>query len=423
MALSISQFQLWRLIGRARAPVRLEGDAATLRSILDLEVFQKTPASARRLIGERIRIERYDHAEALLTQGAANHGVLFAVVEGEVETHHRPLTSHREIEPAIRAHGPGELLGHFSMLTKHPVRASVVTKPGAVVARLDLSDRRTPAVAAAREALQRPLAEYAYGYARRSGLLEAELEVARMRIAAAIPLIATLAMMSLYTLTLSLGPSLQDLLPVNFIYTPILIALFSGIAFVSIMLSGLNWALFGLCFKRFWNDLFVAVAVSAALLGALFGIKAWAIENVEALKGLSLITPAQIEVKDPGVSQQSALLMALGLYALFAPFQELVARSSIQAPLQALLDYQDQPFPKAARVFIAILIANLVFAAAHAHISLEFAVAAAVPGFIWGLVFWWTNSLFAVSISHILIGAGGLFLFGIEEILTRLGVI
>jgi membrane protease YdiL (CAAX protease family) len=69
---------------------------------------------------------------------------------------------------------------------------------------------------------------------------------------------------------------------------------------------------------------------------------------------------------------------------------------------------------------LAIVVSNLVFSAAHAHIGLAFAVATFIPGLFWGWIFARTNSLLPVSLSHFLIGGAGIFLFGIEEFLQKL---
>ena len=394
--------------------------AAATETVLSLPTFRRLPASVKSTLRRQLTVERFEQDGLLLRQGDSNPGVLHIVVEGMVESRHKALATYMEVEPTVAMHQAGEMLGHFSMLSNEPVRVSATAQEGALIARLDLSDQGAAGVRAAREALQRPLADYTSAYARDSGHLESELHTMRLRMGAAVPLVATLAMMSLYTLTLSLAPSLQDLLPVNFIYTPILIVLFSFISWIAIRASKIDKAMFGICNKRLGADIVFAVVSSALLLGALFGAKAWAIENVPELEGMTLFTPADIEVHWGGLGQTEALFFAIALYAFFAPFQELVARCGIQAPLQALLDHQGRRFAKGMRVFMAIFVANLVFAAAHAHLSLEFALAAALPGFFWGFVFWWTNSLWAVSISHVLVGGAGLFLLGVEQILQRM---
>ena len=68
----------------------------------------------------------------------------------------------------------------------------------------------------------------------------------------------------------------------------------------------------------------------------------------------------------------------------------------------------------------SILVSDLVFAAAHAHISIAFAVAAFIPGLLWGWMFARTNSLIAVAASHFLIGGTSIYLLGIEGLVAKL---
>ena len=95
--------------------------------------------------------------------------------------------------------------------------------------------------------------------------------------------------------------------------------------------------------------------------------------------------------------------------------QEFVARSGIQAPLYAFLHGSEMK-----RRWFSIVASNLVFTAAHAHISLAFALAAFLPGILWGWIFAKTNSLFAATVSHLIVGGAGLFFFGIEGVVSRL---
>jgi len=63
---------------------------------------------------------------------------------------------------------------------------------------------------------------------------------------------------------------------------------------------------------------------------------------------------------------------------------------------------------------------TLVFSAVHAHIGAVFALAAFVPGILWGWIFLRTNSLLAASASHLVIGGAAIFLLGIEEFVQKL---
>jgi membrane protease YdiL (CAAX protease family) len=111
---------------------------------------------------------------------------------------------------------------------------------------------------------------------------------------------------------------------------------------------------------------------------------------------------------------RSPLWVALGLYLALAPLQEFVARCCLQAPLHAFLSGSGH------RRVWSILVSDLVFSAAHAHISIVFAAAAFIPGLLWGWIFARTNSLIAVSASHFLIGAAGIYLLGIDGLVAKL---
>jgi len=107
--------------------------------------------------------------------------------------------------------------------------------------------------------------------------------------------------------------------------------------------------------------------------------------------------------------------VAVSLYILLTPVQEFVARCGVQAPLYAFLEGSELK-----RAGLAIVVSNLVFSAVHAHIGLAFALVSFVPGLFWGWIFLRTNSLLAVSASHVLIGGASIFLFGIEEFMQKL---
>ncbi len=132
--------------------------------------------------------------------------------------------------------------------------------------------------------------------------------------------------------------------------------------------------------------------------------------------GVSIIAGAGVEVgTGKAASHSSWYWLVLANYLLLTPMQEFVARSGIQAPLHAFLHGSE-----AKRRWFSILVSNLVFTAAHARISVAFAMAVFLPGVLWGWLFAKTNSLFAATVSHLIVGGAGLFLFGIEGVVSRL---
>jgi membrane protease YdiL (CAAX protease family) len=101
----------------------------------------------------------------------------------------------------------------------------------------------------------------------------------------------------------------------------------------------------------------------------------------------------------------AAYLVSMLIYAIHAPAQELVARAGLQGALQNLI-------PTAGINWRAIIVADLLFAAAHAFIDFWFCIGAFVPGLFWGWMFARQRSLVGVIVSHIVVGLWVNFVVG-----------
>ena len=123
-----------------------------------------------------------------------------------------------------------------------------------------------------------------------------------------------------------------------------------------------------------------------------------------SLHGLQVIGFGDVVVAGRNDTNTPWYWVSLCLYMLLTPVQEFVARCGVQAPLYAFLEGSE--FKRAG---LSIVVSNLVFSAVHAHIGLAFALVAFVPGLLWGWIFLRTNSLLAASVSHMIIGAAGIF--------------
>jgi membrane protease YdiL (CAAX protease family) len=204
-------------------------------------------------------------------------------------------------------------------------------------------------------------------------------------------------------------------LTVNFALSPFIIIMFAGVMGPVILHSGFPPSFFGLQTANWKSALGFSMAVSLVFLAAAILLKWILIHTTETFAGLSLFGIADVKVDMHQVMMSPLYWVAVGLYLLLTPIQEFVARCCLQAPLYAFLNGTEFW-----RKLWSILVSNLVFAAAHSHISFAFAVAAFIPGLFWGWIFARTNSLIAASASHFMIGGAGIFLFGIEEVVARL---
>lgn len=84
-------------------------------------------------------------------------------------------------------------------------------------------------------------------------------------------------------------------------------------------------------------------------------------------------------------------------YMLFTVVQEFVARGVTQTALGEIL-------PRWHRPTVALLVANLLFAGTHLHISPFFAAVSFVPGLVWGWLFERYRNLAAPVVNHALTG-------------------
>jgi hypothetical protein len=226
---------------------------------------------------------------------------------------------------------------------------------------------------------------------RLSSLLR-EAEFARYKHALSRIVVTALVMLSLYILLLSLLPQFMVALTVNFALSPFIIMLFAASMGPVILFSGFPRSFFGLQTANWREAISFSVTASLGFIAEGAGIKWALIHTTKTFAGLSLFGVVDVKVNMHDAMMSPLYWVAVGLYLILTPIQEFVARSCLQAPLYAFLDGTEFR-----RVLLSILVSNLVFAAAHSHISFAFAVAAFVPGLFWGWIFARTNSLIVAS--------------------------
>lgn len=110
------------------------------------------------------------------------------------------------------------------------------------------------------------------------------------------------------------------------------------------------------------------------------------------------------EVVLPHYTRREAELYLLG-YVVFVVVQEWVARGVFQTALEVLL-------PGRHARELALLLANLMFAASHLHVSLQLALATAVPGLFWGWLYLRQRTLVGVVLHHVGLGVAAWWLLG-----------
>ena len=170
------------------------------------------------------------------------------------------------------------------------------------------------------------------------------------------------------------------------------------ILYVLIRRSGLPLRTYGLTTRGWRRSVGESLLWSVAFLAVCLLAKAIAIRSIPAWQGLPLFQPRDLDESDT--------LIYAGLYLLFAPAQEFLARGVLQSSFQEFLDGRWVTTR-------AILYSTLMFSATHLHLSTELALIVLIPSIFWGLLYARHRTLIGVSLSHILIGGSVFFLIGI----------
>jgi CRP-like cAMP-binding protein/membrane protease YdiL (CAAX protease family) len=386
-------------------------------------LFASLSRQQLRLVLPHLKYKKLKRGRVLLQEGFKNPGKIYIILDGQISITKQgvsPLES-RPADYELAVLRRSEIFGEVSFVDGRPSSVSFLAKTDTVLAILDLSaSRRRESIRRVRDVVAGKLRSHIAKQAdktvnlRMNGV-QLETQLAAYRNGVGHIVMTTLCLLSFYTLTLGLLPNFKDVTHANFALSPLIIVLFALTFIPVIATSGFPGRFFGLQLDNWRPALFLSLRASAVfLLG--FLLTKWVLINTSpGFAGVSLIGGAQIEIAGKTVSSTPWYWFAFATYLVLTPMQEFVARCGIQAPLYAFLHGSELK-----RRWCAIVASNLVFSAAHAHISLAFALAAFLPGLLWGWLFAKTNSLFAATVSHLIVGSTALFFFGIEGVVAHL---
>jgi membrane protease YdiL (CAAX protease family) len=385
-------------------------------------LFASLSRQQLRLVLPHIKKKKFRQGRAILLEGVRNPGKIYIILEGEVALAKEGI-SPVEARPTtyeIGALRRGDIFGEVSFVDGKPSAVTFLAKSDITVAVLDLGashlkirTRRVRDIVVGK--LRRHLAMQAHESAMlRVNGLQLENQFAAYRSGVGHIIVTTLCVLSFYTLALSFLPRFKSIAHANFALSPLIIMFCALSFFPTVATSGFPARFFGLRLDNWRRALLLSLEASAIFLALLLIVKWILIRSVTEFSDLPLIGNAQIEVDDQTMTLGSWYWFALCLYIFLTPMQEFVARSGIQAPLYAFLHGSE-----AKRQWCAIVVSNLVFAAAHAHISVVFAFASFLPGLLWGWIFARTNSLLAATFSHLLVGGLAIFVLGVESIVSK----
>jgi len=204
----------------------------------------------------------------------------------------------------------------------------------------------------------------------------------------------------LYMFALGAIKALSQYLPdTTMVTVPILLA-FAIALLINIKLSIFPASSYGFTTHNWQLALKEAVLFSLPVAALIIGAKWLLTLYMPHLQGAPIFDLYQSK----GVSLQMGLVAALA-YMVFAPIQEMIARSGMQSSFQMFLTGKH-------KTTVSIFVSTLLFSSTHLHVSLALALLVFPLGLFWGWLYARNPTLIGVTVSHVLLGLFGLFVVG-----------
>ena len=364
---------------------------------------------------EAVSRERvYQAGDVILSEGESDQFV-YVLVDGRAQVVKQ--TSDTGQSMPLRELKAGEVLGEMQLLERRPSSASVLATTRVRALAIDLDTfEANPSLAATRAVLLHNLGIILADRLRHTGALGAdalrrELDESRARAHAGRFALFMFGMLAAYQLALAAltllpggrRPS-DSVLSFNFIL--------AGCIPVVLSLRHSPYAAesYGLTWRGGWRAAGEALLWTAPVLLLLLLLKLYLTRWVPSMRDRPLFDTAALFAGRP--FDLRFFVVAMVLYSIHAPLQELVVRVGMQGTLQHFI-----PAAPGRRNWKAILISDLVFAANHSFIGFWFCVAAFLPGLFWGYLFDRQRSWIGVSVSHIAVGLWALVALGLHLVI------
>lgn len=342
--------------------------------------------------------------EVVIAEGNANER-LYWVESGEFAVWKGPVNDPQGVQVAVLRRG--ECFGEMTVLQGGAASASLVALQPAALRELRLADlpesggiRSQVMLNLARTLVSRLTVTNDSLHAK-----HAAEQAAHRRLLASLMMVGRiLVTLSIYIFLLPVAEWLKPVLPSDSLISFGFIFLLTGMTWGFQRTSGLDRAEFGLNFTRWGAQLWRGILWTLPWLALVLLAKAaWLGLQPD---GGRLFEPMRAMNANAAPAWDRWLIFAL-IYTGLSFAQEYV-RAVTQGALALFYRTAGQ-----ADRWKSLLIANLVFAILHVHLSAVFAVLAFGAGLLWGWIFRRERSYLAAAASHALAGVWTIFLVGI----------
>lgn len=240
--------------------------------------------------------------------------------------------------------------------------------------------------------------------------IDKQLEEEKIRVLFGMFVVRMIIILCVYTISLR-G---LEILKVDFgdptVVSTSMLFIVSFFVYNAMMRTKLPLSEFGLSTVGWKRSVFEGVLFSVVLFLLMFLMKFTLIQILPQFKGLPVFEFNTGMDKNLHIISWKEFFIMI-VYIIFAPVQEFLVRGGLQGSLYSFLMGTLNR-----RIWISIIVSNLIFVTFHTHISFLFSLSALLPGIGWGWLYSRHRTLIGVSISHVLVGISVVFILGITDI-------
>ena len=349
-------------------------------------------------IAPLINEKEYAPQEVIMNEG--DEGTfMFMIQEGSVSILKKELK--------LSEHGSGDLVGLMSLLDNTPRSATVIAGDEGASGYIITSDGIQQILGREQDSIVTTMLHNYIIYQQSAmrntnalGLREAraKLEQEQKRVLSAKFFVQMVFGLLVFTFLLGFLNEKAQQTETTYVSFAIL-TVYAIWSFIYVRISGLPLKSFGLTFENFKPALKQTLFATFGFLVILFIVKWVMITWFPDEYGTKLI-----EWYNSGTLM--ATLSIVLLYSVHAIMQEFIARGCIQGGLHQFVTGRGS-------AWMSIFLATLMFSSFHLMIDMKLAILTMVPGIFWGYLFYREKNVFAVGISHILIGVIAFFVLNI----------
>ena len=341
--------------------------------------------------------------EVIVQEGEANRW-LYLVEAGEIGI----WRGHEHAGERLRLATlkAGDSFGEMSVLNGDPVSATLAADNAVVLRRVAWDE--LPDTHGVRELVARNLARVVVD--RLSNANDAVLarhlermQSMQVQLSISVFLTKTLVGLALYIFLLPLVAVVKPYLPSDSLISFFFILTYLLISMMIVRESALEPREYGVTIVGWRHAVWRGALLTLPAMALVFALKA----------GLVLWKPDEYALFEPGrgLGNDGAFApgtwLAIVLVYLVLSFAQEFIRCAIQGSLSVFYRVTD-----VSDAWKSILVANVVFAALHTHLSNFFALIVFVPGLFWGWLYQRERSFISLAVSHALLGVWGLFVLG-----------